>query len=115
MVDDIAQWLEAVPDGERSLAAAVIRFARETLEDADETVKWNNPCFVVAGSNCLYVSAQEGYVNLGFYEGARLDDPAGRLEGTGKAMRHVKVRSVDTLEDPSLTELVRAAEAHARG
>jgi glucose/arabinose dehydrogenase len=41
-------------------------------------------------------------------------DPEGLLEGTGKAMRHVKIRSMETLEDPSLAELVRAAEAHAR-
>ena len=30
------------------------------------------------------------YVNVGFFHGAALDDPAGLLEGTGKRMRHVK-------------------------
>lgn len=101
--------------GGQSLAAATITFVRETLDDADEAIKWNNPCFVVAGSNCLYVSAQDGYVNLGFYEGARLEDPAGLLEGTGEAMRHVTVRSSDALEDPVLHDLVNSAAAHARG
>jgi hypothetical protein len=69
---------------------------------------------VVAGSNCLYVSAQSGYVNLGFYEGAALDDPAGLLEGTGKSMRHVKLASVEALDDPDLSALIEAAADHAR-
>lgn len=114
MPDPFAAWLDGVPDGEASLAAAVIAFVRTTVDVVEETVKWNKPCFVVTGSNCLYVSAQDGYVNLGFYEGAQLADPAGLLEGTGTALRHVKVRSSDALEDPALAELVNAGAAHAR-
>lgn len=114
MPDSIDDWLADVPDGEHDLASATVDFVRETLEEAEEAVKWNQPCFVVAGSNCLYVSAQSGYVNLGFYEGATLADPADLLEGTGKAMRHVKIRTVEALEDLDLAELVRAAAEHAR-
>ena len=112
MSNEITDWLDSVEESEQTLAASVIAFIRESLDDADETVKWNNPCFVVAGSNCLYVSAQDGYVNLGFYEGTSLDDPAGLLEGTGKKMRHVKVHSSDELDNPALTDLVRAAANH---
>ena len=114
MAETVDGWLAEVDDPERDLAAAVLEFVRATLEDAEETVKWNQPCWVVAGANCLYVSAQDGYVNLGFYDGAALDDSAGLLEGTGKRMRHVKVRSADALADDALSELVAAAEAHAR-
>ena len=48
-----------------------------------------------------YIMPQGKYVNLGFYQGASLSDPSGLLEGTGKALRHVKVRSV--LEAKNLT------------
>lgn len=108
------EWLAAVEASERDLATAVLAFVRETLGETEETVKWGQPCFVDGGSNCLYVSAQDGYVNLGFYEGAALDDPAELLEGTGQAMRHVKVDSVGTLRDPDLAALVEAAAALAR-
>lgn len=114
MSDAVDDWLGAVPDGEHGLAAAVLEVAREALTEAEETVKWNQPCFVVAGTNCLSVAAQSGYVNLGFFEGAALDDPTGLLEGTGEAMRHVKVRSTETLDDPELSALVRAAADRAR-
>jgi Domain of unknown function (DU1801) len=41
-----------------------------------------------------YLAPHRDRVNLGFYQGARLTDPAGLLEGTGKALRHVKVRAL---------------------
>ena len=114
MTGDVEAWLRAVEGPERELAAAALAFVRESLTGSDETLKWNQPCWVVAGANCLYLSAQDGYVNLGFFEGAELADPCDLLEGTGKAMRHVKVRSIDRLEEPALADLVDAAASHAR-
>jgi len=51
------------------------------------------------------------HVNLQFAEGAALDSP--RLEGTGKAMRHVKIRSASDL-DAGLAALIRSAGERAR-
>lgn len=39
--------------------------------------------------------AYAAHMSFEFSHGARLDDPAGHLEGKGKARRHVKLRSVD--------------------
>jgi hypothetical protein len=39
-----------------------------------------------------YLAPHRDRVNFGFYHGATLADPAGLLEGTGKALRHVKLR-----------------------
>ena len=54
-----------------------------------------------------YIAAYKKHVNLGFYRGAALPDPEGLMEGTGKELRHVKVRSVDEAERPSLKQLVQ--------
>jgi hypothetical protein len=56
-----------------------------------------------------YIGLQRRYVNLGFYHGASLRDPDGLLEGTGKALRHVKVRSGADADLPALGRLVKAA------
>jgi hypothetical protein len=57
----------------------------------------------------VYVMPQRGQVNLGFYRSAALDDPEGLLDGTGKAMRHVKVPSIEDADRPALRRLVEAA------
>ena len=50
-----------------------------------------------------------GYVNVGFFQGAGLADPAGMLEGAGKRMRHVKLRPGVAVDEAALRELVEAA------
>ena len=59
----------------------------------------------------VYVMPHADRVNLGFYHGAALEDPAGLLEGTGKRLRHVKVRHLADAEDPALRTLVKRAVA----
>ncbi len=61
-----------------------------------------------------YIAVQGSHVNLGFYHGTSLADPAGLLEGTGKKLRHVKLRDVDDAENPAVTALLREAIADRR-
>lgn len=56
-----------------------------------------------------YIGPQREYVNLGFYHGVAVPDPEGLLEGSGKANRHAKVRSIEDAGDPALRGLVEAA------
>jgi hypothetical protein len=48
-------------------------------------------------------------VNVGFFVGASLDDPAGLLQGTGKRMRHVKLRWAQAVNEAALGALIEAA------
>lgn len=61
-----------------------------------------------------YVMPRNGYVNLGFFYGAILMDPAGLLEGTGKKLRHVKVRSLAQASDDATKTLIRESIAERR-
>jgi hypothetical protein len=56
-----------------------------------------------------YIAVQPSHVNLGFYHGMSLPDPAGLLEGTGKELRHLKLRHVSEAKGPSVVALLRAA------
>ena len=56
-----------------------------------------------------YIMPHNSWVNLGFYRGADLDDPAELLEGTGARMRHVKIRAITDAERPAVRALVEAA------
>ena len=57
----------------------------------------------------MYISAHKAHANLGFAKGSSLPDPDGIIEGTGKNLRHVKVRSVAEAENPALQRLIVAA------
>ena len=61
-----------------------------------------------------YIMPKENYVNLGFYYGASLADPAGLIEGTGKNLRHVKVHSMKEVTMPAISKLIKAALTERR-
>ena len=48
-------------------------------------------------------------VNLGFYHGIALRDPAGLLSGTGKSARHVKITDIAEISSPAIKALLLAA------
>ncbi|HEY1751504.1 MAG TPA: DUF1801 domain-containing protein [Caulobacteraceae bacterium] len=75
---------------------------RELLHDG-----WPTAC--VGDAAFAYVAALRAHANLGFYFGAELADPAGLLEGTGKRMRHVKLRWGEAVNAPAITGLIAAA------
>jgi hypothetical protein len=58
-----------------------------------------------------YVNVFTAHVNVGFFQGAALPDPARLLQGTGKFMRHVKLRPGTATNAAALSELIDAAYA----
>ena len=58
-----------------------------------------------------YIAVENSHVNLGFYHGTSLPDPSGLLEGTGKNLRHIKIRDVSSSNSPAVIALLRAAIA----
>ena len=60
------------------------------------------------------IAPQRAYANLAFSDGAELPDPAHRLEGTGKRLRHVKIRTPEDVRHPDVRSLLETA-ARRRG
>lgn len=56
-----------------------------------------------------YVNVFTSHVNVGFFQGAALSDPAKLLQGTGKRMRHVKLGQGSPVEPELLRNLIQAA------
>ena len=57
----------------------------------------------------VYIKPNKTHVNLGFWHGVGLPDAGGVLEGTGKKMRHVKVRALDDAHSDAVAALIQAA------
>ena len=102
------------PDVVKTVHALCV-LVREACPDATETVQlgWKSVSFsrggVMKGSICS-IGPHKEWVNLQFLQGTSLEDPDGLLEGSGKTMRHVKVRSVEEMDSEALSALVRQAD-----
>ena len=100
----------------QNLARKTRGFVKKEMPGAVEQVKagWHAVWYGVTPKMSDIVFAihiRDEYVNLEFAQGRSLRDPEKLLEGTGKNMRHVKIREVKILEKPAFMALVREAIA----
>lgn len=58
------------------------------------------------------VATDTRHVNLGFNQGADMDAPDGLLDGSGKRIRHLKMKSPEDLEQPHVRAFIREAAAN---
>ena len=91
------------------IAKAVRALVKKSVAGAEEYVNpWKIPTFDLNGPLCFYMVAKE-HVLFGFMRGALLRDPGKLLEGTGKYLRHVKLRSVAEVRSPGVGSLLDEA------
>jgi hypothetical protein len=88
---------------------ALRAFVRRTAPQLQEFVKWGNGCWVKGKVPVSYVYSDEAYVQFGFIRGSALADPRGLLEGNGQYVRHIKVRSVQDIDEKAFGALLRQA------
>ena len=82
--------------------------------DVRELLHDGHPTACVGDVAFAYVNAFRAHVNVGFFRGAEIADPAGLLEGTGKFMRHVKLRPEGDIDPTALTKLIETAYTDMR-
>ncbi|HET9316876.1 MAG TPA: DUF1801 domain-containing protein [Vicinamibacteria bacterium] len=87
---------------------------RECGSDVREVMHDGCPTACVQDAAFAHVGVYTAHVNVGFFHGADLEDPAGLLQGSGKRMRHVKVKPRVDLEARALDALVGAAYADVK-
>jgi hypothetical protein len=106
----VDRWME-----ERGELGAIAKrwfeIMRACGDDVRELLHDGHPTACVDGAGFAYVNAFRAHVNVGFFRGAELPDPAGILEGTGRFMRHVKLRPAEDVDATALSELIQTAYA----
>jgi hypothetical protein len=106
---EVAAWFETPPGALRSLAKGWFDVMRACGPDVGEVLHDGHPTACVKGIAFGYVNAFKDHVNVGFFVGTSLPDPAGLLEGTGRFMRHTKVRPGAAIDEAALRELIAEA------
>ena len=107
-------WFAGGPAELRSIAENWFVRMRQCGDDVRELVHDGCPVACVHDAPFGYVNAFTNHVNVGFFYGAVLEDPAGLLEGSGKRMRHVKLSPGRELNAAALGDLIDAAYVDIR-
>lgn len=105
----VGTWLTDDPVELRAIAREWFGQMRLCGDDVRELMHDGCPVACVEDAPFGYVNSFKSHVNVGFFYGAMLEDPAGMLEGSGKRMRHVKVKPGSDFDIAGLRALIDAA------
>ncbi len=112
---EIDEWLSGEPSELFSIARQWFAKFRQCGDDVNEVLHDGCPVACVSDVAFGYVNVFNTHVNVGFPAGASLQDPLKLLEGTGKRMRHVKLRTANGVDSRALGELIERAYVDMKG
>lgn len=105
----VDNWFHEQHDELGTIAKRWYAVMRACGDDVRELLHDDQPTACVGDAAFAYVDAFTAHVNVGFFLGAELADPARLLEGTGKFMRHVKLRPAGDVDATALLSLIEIA------
>ncbi len=100
---EVSSYIENAKREHQEILVFLRSLIFDLMPEVKEEFKWSRPVYYRKELLC-YLLSNKSYVTLGFYKGALgLPDPKGKLEGTGKEMRHLKIRSLEELDQAELS------------
>lgn len=107
----VEAWFSDPDNVLRQMARPWFQRMRDCGNDVRELLQDGWPTACTGDAAFAYVAAFSGHVNVGFFQGASLPDPGGLLQGSGKRMRHVKLKWGQPVDEAALSALIDAAYA----
>jgi hypothetical protein len=101
-------WFASLPPEHGPLLNSLRDLVRTANPEFVEAIKWGQPCYSAHSLVC-YLNKFKSHVVLGFQMGAHLPDPQSLLEGNGKEMRHIKIRSMEDINNVAFRALINEA------
>ena len=111
----IDAWMHEHSGALGAIARHWFEVMRDCGDDMRELLHDGHPTACVGDAAFAYVDAFKAHVNVGFFRGAEIADPARLLEGAGKFMRHVKLSPQRGANATALTKLIETAYADMKG
>ena len=105
----IAAWMNEHAGDLGTLAQQWFEVMRKCGDEVCELLHDGCPVACLGDAPFVYVNVFTSHVNVGFFHGAALPDPASLLQGNGKFMRHVKLRRETATNNAALRKLIDAA------
>jgi hypothetical protein len=108
MNEQVTKYIHDAPTAQKEMMLILRKLIHETVKNVHEDFKWSRPVFSKT-RGFAYFKTAKSHLTVGFMNFDKLHDPDNFLEGTGKDMRHIKLKSVSEINTKLLAEWFLAA------
>jgi hypothetical protein len=110
MKKEVDEYINKQPSPQKEICMHIRNLILKTLPGVMEEMKWGAPVF--AGGK-FYIGSLKDHVNLGFAISGLSKEEVVLFEGKGKIMRHIKIFSVNAIDDKKIAKLLKMVNAKA--
>ena len=103
MNEQVTAYINNAPADQKEIMAQIRELLHNSVPGVQKDFKWSRPVFRTK-HDFAYLKTAKNYVTLGFFQFQNLNDPNGLLEGTGKDMRHIKIKKLGDIKPALLQE-----------
>jgi hypothetical protein len=104
----VSGYIAQLNDDQAAIVAEVRQIILKAAPEAVESIKWSQPVYETNGP-FAYIKAFKNSVNFGFWRGVDINDPFGLLGGSGDKMRHVKLASLEDINEEAFKDYIHQA------
>jgi uncharacterized protein YdhG (YjbR/CyaY superfamily) len=100
----VNEYIERQKSPQKEILQKVRDIFRKTLPNCEEKMAWGVPTFA---SGKFYIAAMKNRVHVGFAITGLNEDEANLFEGSGKTMRHIKIPTLEDVDEKTLVQLIK--------
>jgi hypothetical protein len=108
MNQQVTDYINEASGEQKRIMDRIRELIKESVPNSKEEFKWSRPVFK-SEKDFAYLKRAKKYITLGFFNFEKLRDEDNRLEGTGKEMRHVKLTTLNDVDEELYSEWFKTA------
>ena len=110
MDQNVDEYIEKQKSPQREILKELRKIFQKTLQNHKEKIAWG---VVVFAGGKFYIAAMKNRVHVGFAISGLCKDEIELFEGSGKTMRHIKIHSMEEIEEERLVKLIHMVDKKA--
>ena len=110
MSRSVKGYIEKQKSPQKEILQKVREIFLETLPNPEEKLAWG---VVTFGGGKFYIAAMKNRVHVGFAVTGLREDEIGLFEGKGKTMRHIKIPTLESIDENRLVKLIEMVDKKA--
>ncbi len=103
----VGEYIEKQKSPKKEVIQKVRKIFLQTLPSCKEKNAWGA---IVFDGGKFYIGAMKNCVHVGFAINGLNKEEIGLFEGSGKTMRHIKIHSLEDIDEKKLVKLIKLVD-----
>ena len=103
----VTDYIENAQEDQIETLEILRKLIHTSVSGVSEEIKWRMPVFAKT-KDFAYLKSTKKHITFGFYNIDKIEDPDNILEGTGKTLRHIKVKSKTDFDKKLVAKWLKA-------